>query len=323
VALSVDLDLLRGLHRRGIPPAPSTAIRQALALAGDESASNDLLIEHIEVSPQLRLGFMAGANLPMFCDGRPIRTVHQGVSVLGRRKALSLFWLLALADFLQSAKRRAIGMDWQFGALSRLWRHSLLTGVLAWQLVRAAGCDFQEDALTAGLGHDIGHLLLVHAEPRFAIASEEEEPVLNRLHEHDNSPILELNTKYQTQNTKVLEHDMTSAPDRLHCRLGASLLEFWNAPASLVSCALQHHDPQSVVIDQRPLIIGVRLADLLAEHLELDRPTPALRLEAAPVWQRLAATDPWNQVADLHRLALEQLPDALVTANHLARVLGE
>jgi HD-like signal output (HDOD) protein len=297
---SVDRDLLRGCYRRGIPPAPQTALRRAIQLAGDERISNDVLIEQIESEPQLRFGFMAGANLPMFCESHPIKTVHQGVGELGRRKTLSLFWLLALSGFLQSGKKLA------GEASNRLWRHSLLTGILAHRLVRAVSFDglFDKmgDALAAGLAHDIGHLLLQHPEPSLGIADDEEPS-------HD-------------ENDEFLEPKFSQAPERDHCLLGASLLEFWNAPQELVSCALHHHNPKAAEAGHRPLIVGVRLADMLAEHLDLDRPTQVLRFETTPAWQELAATEQWRQVANLHHIALEQLPDSLLTADHLARVLG-
>ena len=266
-------------------------MRRALDLAGDDHINNDVLIEQIESDPRLRFGFVAGANLPMFCGSRPINTVRQGVEKLGRRKTVSLFWLLALSDFLQSWKKP------DDRARNRLWRHSLLTGVLAQELTRAAGFDDQGDSLTAGLAHDIGHLLLAHPEPRLGIVGHEE---------HD----------------RLVDHGISLAPEHDHCRLGAALLASWGAPKELVSCTLYHHDPETSPAGHRPLIIGVRLADILSEHLDLDRPTLALRLDAAPVWQQLAAMEPWKQVVDLHHLAVERLPDALLSTQHLARVLG-
>lgn len=291
---SVDLDLLRACSWRGILPAPPTAIRRALDLAGDECTNSDVLTDRIDSDPRLHFGFLTGANLPMFCGNRPIKTVRQGVGELGRRKTVSLLWLVALSDFLLSARKRE-GRD-------RLWRHSLLTGVLAHQLVLAAGFRDLGDALTAGLAHDVGHLLLAYQTPRLGIAVDEEPGN----EEHD----------------RLLEDDISLAPERDHCQLGASLLDFWSAPKELVSSALYHHNPEISPAGYRPLMIGVRLADLLAEHLDLDRPTQVLRLEAVSAWQQLAAMEPWNQVANLHDLALEQLPDSLVTAEHLGRVLG-
>lgn len=287
-----ELELLKEACRRGIPPLPPPALRLALKLADDENSNNHSLIEHLEANPRLRFGVLAGANLTIYCGSRPIKTVRQAVGQLGRRKCLSLLWLLALSDFAQS---------WpQFPERARhkLWRHLLLTGVLAQQLLSAAGLGPVGDGLAAGMAHDIGHLLLVSPGARLGVVWHEEHDLL-------------------------VERSVSPAPERDHCRLGASLLAFWDAPSALIASALDHHDPSQADVAHRPLVIAVRLADLLAEHIDLDRPVRPLRLETAPTWQQLAACEPWRQVPHLHHLAVEQLPESLLVAEHLANLLGE
>lgn len=287
-----DLELLRGACRRGIPPLPSPAMRRALDLAGDERSNDDALIEQLESDPRLRLGFLAGANLPMLGGPRPAKTMRQVVANLGRRKCLSLLWLMALSDFLRS---------WPHlheRARQKLWRHSLLTGVLAQELHASAGLIAQGDALAAGMAHDVGHLLLSGPGARLGIVWHEEQELI------------------------VERRDLSPAPERDHCRLGASLMAFWEAPPEMVAGALHHHEPSAAPAMHVPLIVGVRLADLLAEHLDLDRPVRPLRLESSPAWQELAAVEPWAGISRLHLVAIERLPDALLTAEHLANLLG-
>jgi HD-like signal output (HDOD) protein len=288
---AADLELLRGVCRRGIPPLPSQAFRLALELAGDEGSNNDLLVEQLEGDPRLEFGMLAGANLAMFGGGRPVKTIRQAVAQLGRRKCLSLLWLVALSDFLRAWP------DLNETARLKLWRHSLLTGVLAHQLLHAAGLVALGDALAAGMAHDVGHLLLVSPGARLGVVWHEE---------HD----------------QLVEGSVSPAPERDHCRLGASLLALWEAPSGLVASALHHHDPSAADAAHRPLVVGVRLADLLAEHINLDRPARPLRLEVEPAWQQLAAFEPWNQVTDLQHLAIERLIDSLLIAEHLANLLG-
>jgi hypothetical protein len=36
----------------------------------------------------------------------------------------------------------------------------------------------------------------------------------------------------------------------------------------------------------------------------------------------LTAFEPWNRVPNLHHLAIEQLPESLLMAEHLANLLG-
>jgi HD-like signal output (HDOD) protein len=267
-------------------------MRLALNLAGDERSHDEALVDQLQTDPRLTLGMLAGANLPLMAGSRPVKTVRQAVANLGRCKCLSLLWLVALSDFLRA---------WPHlpeRARQKLWRHSLLTGVLAQELLSAAGPVAIGDGLAAGMAHDIGHLLLSGPGARLGIVWHEEHELV------------------------VERKDLSPAPERDHCRLGAALLAFWEAAPEMVACALHHHEPTAALAPHVPLIAGVRLADLLAEHLDLDRPARPLRLESSPAWQELAAIEPWVQIPHLHLVAIERLPEAVLAAEHLANLLG-
>lgn len=221
----------------------------------------------------------------------PSNSVRQTVARLGRRKCLSLLWLIALSDFLHTWPQ----LDEE--VRDRLWRHSLLTGLLAEQLAIAAGIESSGNALAAGLAHDIGHLLVSSPVPRLGLLRDEEAD-------------------------QLVEDALSLAPERDHCRLGAALLTIWDAPAELVASALHHHDPNLVVPQVSPLVIAVRLADLMAEHLDLARSSPPLDLDAAPAWRQLVATAPWNQFPRLHRFAIQRLPETFLLARHVAQLFS-
>ncbi|HLJ10440.1 MAG TPA: HDOD domain-containing protein [Planctomycetaceae bacterium] len=289
---SNEVALLRSVCRLGSCPLPPKAVRLALELAGDDNLSDEAIIVQVESDEKLRLGLLIVANLSIFCGGRAAKTVRQAVAQIGRRKCLSALWLLALSDFLRSWK------PLHERPREKLWRHLLLAGVLAQKLQVAARLENPGEGLAAGMAHDIGHVLLAGPAPRLGIIWHEE---------HD----------------QLIERNLSPAPERDHCRLGAALLGFWNAPGELIASALDHHDPASAPAAHRPLVAAVRLADLLAEHLDLDRPAYPLHLESARAWQEAAALEPWNKVPDLERLAIEQLPDALAISEHVANALSD
>lgn len=286
-----DLELLRGVCRRGIPPLPASHVRLALELAGDDDSNNALLIEQLEADPRLRFGLLAGANSTMFCGARPIKSVRQAIGQLGRRKCFSLLWFVTLSDFLRS------WTDMHERARDKLWRHSLLTGVLAQQLIVASGLEIAGDGLSAGMAHDFGHMLLVNPGARLGVVWHEE---------HDS----------------LVERNAAPRPERDHCRLGGSLLAFWDAPAEHIASALHHHDPAAAEARHRPLVAAVRLADLLAEYLDREPPAKPLRLETDAAWQELSAMEPWGRVSHFDQLAIERLPESLLVAEHLANLLG-
>jgi HD-like signal output (HDOD) protein len=288
---AIDRDLLRDICRRGAPLLPSSSTRLALELARDESLNDDVLVEHLESDPRLRYGLLIGANASLFEVKRSTKTVRQALGQLGRNRCQSVLWLLALSDFLR------VSGQMPERARLRLWKHSLLTAVVAHRLLSAARIDHAPEGLSAGMAHDLGHLLLASPAARLGIVWHEEH---EQLAERGNWPPPELD----------------------HCRLGAALLELWDAPAALVSAARDHHQPALAPEGVRPIVSGVRLADILAEYIERERTDRALFLESSERWTELASMGPWACVPGLHQTAVELLPEALLTAEHLANLLG-
>lgn len=284
-----DLELLTRACRRGLPPVPTKSFRLGLELARDDESSNELLVEHLESDARLRFGILVGANLSLFAARSSPKTIPQAVAQLGRRKCAALLWVLTLSDFIQHES------DMNPKGRRRLWRHSLLTGVLTHYLLKAADQESLGDGLTAGMAHDIGHALLAQPAPRLEVVwHEEHESLMERDH----------------------------APDRDHCRLGAALLSFWDAPSFLIAAAAHHHEPRAADREAAPLVVAVRMADILAEYVDLDRPARALHLESSPAWQPLTQLAPWNQIPRLDSLALSCLPESLLAAEHLMNLLG-
>jgi HD-like signal output (HDOD) protein len=287
-----ERDLLRAVCQRGAPLLPSSSTRLAFDLVRDESLKDDVLVEHLESDPRLSYGVLIGANAPLFGGKRPVKTVRQALGHLGRKKCQSVLWLLSLSDFMRS---------WQplpeRGRL-RLWKHSLLTAVVAHTLLQARGFGGGGEGLAAGMAHDAGHLLLESPAARLGIVWHEE---------HD----------------ELVQRDVRPCPQRDHCRLGAALLNLWEAPEELVAAAEHHHAPAAAPDSLRPIVTAVRLADLLAEHIDRERRQRPLHLESDPAWRELAALEPWSAVPQLHHRTIELLPESLLMAEHLANLLGD
>lgn len=296
---------------------PSGPMRLALDMAREESLNDEVLVEQLESDPRLRYGVLIGANLTLFGGKRAIKTVRQALGQLGRSKCQSMLWLLALSDFMRA---------WlplpERGRL-RLWKHSLLTAVIAHQLLRESGIERAAEGLPAGMAHDAGHLLMASPAPRLGIVwHEEHEQLAERDAAHKASSLAPAGMDAGSAEGAHAARPPL-APERDHARLGAALLELWGAPDSLIAAALHHHQPAIAPAALRPVVIGVRLADLLAEHIDRDRPQRPLCLSTDAAWQELAALEPWNVVPDLHHRAIELLPESLLTAEHLANLLGD
>ena len=286
---SADYDLLRSVCRRGIPPVPSPALRTCLAEVDNDSLSTDQMADLLASESWLEFGVLSLANLPLFSGPRKIKTLRQAVVQIGRVRLSGLLWTLALSQTLQQHTERHPRVR------DRLWRHSILTGVLTQHLLNEAELEEPGVGMSAGMAHDIGHLLMASPAPQLGVVWHEE---------HD----------------RLVERRPSPAPEYDHCRLGASLLRFWDAPEALIAAALHHHDPARAEGELIPLVTGVRLADLLAEHLHVQH-APRLLLEDSPAWNELQQLPPWNAVSDLPLVAVSSLPEALIVTEHLTNLL--
>lgn len=286
-----ELDLLRRVSDRGQPPVPDWSIRRSLELAASDETTHEVLVAQLESDAHLALGLLAFANLPLRSLPATTRTIPQTIQQMGRRKCCEVLWCLALSDVIQQSVSRMPPR-----AADRLWRHSLLTGVLTQSLSAAIPKFLPPDPMAAGMAHDLGHILLSSPAPRLGIV-------------------------WHTEHDELPEHSSAPPPELDHCRLGSSLLEFWSAPPSLIAAARFHHAPDRAPVELIPLVAGVRLADIVAESLDTESSKRPVYLTTLPTWAEPASLPPWNGTTDLDRLLIELLPQAIVDAERLANLL--
>lgn len=247
-------------------------------------------MEHIESDPRLRFALLIGANFPLFSGMQVVKTVRHAVAQIGRQRTQSILWMLALSDILQTWP------DLHPRTRDLLWRHSLLTGVVAQQIVQETDFGRGGIGLTAGMAHDVGHLLvLTRTAPLFGIV--------------------------RCEVDALAREPARESADRNHCRLGAALLGAWAATPELIAAAAYHHMPTECEPQHLPIVSAVRMADLIAEHVDQEQAHRPLRLDDAPAWRELAALSPWNRTPDLHWRVLERLSGSLLLAEHLAKLL--
>jgi putative nucleotidyltransferase with HDIG domain len=130
-------------------------------------------------------------------------------------------------------------------SVSRLWEHSLETGMIARSIATQknlvqAGID---EAFTAGLLHDIGKLILLDKLPeKYAEAS----------------------TLSETSGRPIWEAEQTVL-GTTHAQVGAYLLGIWGLSPSLVEAVAFHHCPGKCPNTSLSSLTAVHLADY-AEH---------------------------------------------------------
>ncbi len=111
-------------------------------------------------------------------------------------------------------------------SLLKMWRHSLRTGRLAADIARGAKADRQvvEEAMLAGMLHDIGKLILLKMPRKY-------------------NEVMEL---VETTNCSFAEAEY-AVMGASHSELGAYLLGLWGLPCGVVEAVAFHHNPSKLI----------------------------------------------------------------------------
>ncbi len=109
---------------------------------------------------------------------------------------------------------------------SDLWKHSLMTGKLAKEIARNEMADekIAEEALIAGLLHDIGKLIMLKIPEQYR-------EVQNYVEKHGGNIV---DAEYAVMKTS-------------HAELGAYLLGLWGLPDNIVETVAFHHNPSKLL----------------------------------------------------------------------------
>jgi putative nucleotidyltransferase with HDIG domain len=111
-------------------------------------------------------------------------------------------------------------------SLLKMWRHSLRTGRLAADIARAEEADKKvvEEAMIAGMLHDIGKLILLKIPRQY-------------------NEVMEL---IETTGCSFAEAEYT-VMGASHSELGAYLLGLWGLPRNVVEVVAYHHNPSKLI----------------------------------------------------------------------------
>jgi putative nucleotidyltransferase with HDIG domain len=175
-------------------------------------------------------------------------------------------------------------------SIEQLEEHSMAVGAWAKLLARTESCPSEvgDEALMAGLLHDVGRLLLAANvgeafEQALALADEQAIPVVEA------------------------EREVLGAS---HAEMGAYLLGLWGLPDSILEAVAFHHRPGDCIGGGCTALTVVHVADALenqARLLPLEVPATALDLDylrqlgldaRLPVWyQKCGVAEPERELA--------------------------
>ncbi|MEO1496233.1 MAG: response regulator [Planctomycetota bacterium] len=179
--------------------------------------------------------------------GLPVRVsdVPHAVALLG----LGVMKPLVLST---GVFRQFEGKDLGGVSLHKLVNHSLTVGVLARDIVAQeqasghASIDREaiEDALVAGLMHDVGRLVIAQARPR------------------DYAAVVK-HTADAPADLPGVEREVFGAS---HAEVGGYLLELWGLPSRIVEAVAGHHQPSRTAADEFGPLAAVHAGEVATAH---------------------------------------------------------
>lgn len=219
-------------------------------MLSDENSGAAEIGALIEPDPALSVALLRIANSALYSIGGDVSSVERAVTIVGLREVRDLAFGICASTAFKGIPNDLITVE-------DFWKHSLYCGSAAQSLGRKARVCAGESLFTAGLLHDIGHLVMFNQCPELS-----REALQLSLDENDGlSPYL--------SERKVFGFD--------HMAVGAELSRQWRLPVNLQECIGFHHDPFNSDVTTEAVLV-VHLANSIAVLAELD----SVNLDEAP-----------------------------------------
>jgi putative nucleotidyltransferase with HDIG domain len=231
-----------------LPTLPEVALR-VRDVVDDENANAAQIAEIIAQDAALSARLIQVANSPLYRGGREIDRLSMVVSRLGSKLVRNLVTSQVMKQMFQATN------DIVDQRLRAVWEHSVQVAAIARALSGRSRNVMPDQAMLAGLLHDIGTL-----------------PILYRAEER--SELLD--------SPGLLDHLIST----LHTRIGGAILRHWKFPAALVAVAAEHEDLTRDHAGEADLVDVVQVANLQS-HLGSDHPLGSVNWATVSAFQRL------------------------------------
>jgi HD-like signal output (HDOD) protein len=183
-----------------LPSLPDIAVRVGRAVA-DENSNSKRIAAIVQTDPIISAKLVRAANSAFFGGQRTVESLTGAITQLGFKLTHKLVLSFALREIFNAATKAAQER------MRELWRHSTQIGALCQMIARLDHRFEPQQALLAGLVHDIGVVAVItHLEQR---APHLEAALVDRVISHLRGPV------------------------------GAAILRKWRFPDELVECALE------------------------------------------------------------------------------------
>jgi len=255
-----------------LPTLPEVALR-VRDVVDDEDANASQIAEIIAQDAALSARLIQVANSPLYRGRQEIDRLSMVVARLGNKLVRNLVTSQVMKQMFQATN------DVVDQHLRAVWEHSVQVAAIARALAGSVPGVMPDQAMLAGLIHDIGTL-----------------PILYRAEERDE--LLE---------TPGLLDQLIA---RLHTRIGGAILKHWKFPDALVAVAAEHENLERTHEGGPDLVDLVQVANLQS-HIDTDHPLGQVDWGGVSAFQRLGfetdvheieLLDVQSDIEEVHRL---------------------
>lgn len=236
-------------NQLSLPSVPDVAWKVRRTVDREDSTA-DQVASAISADPSMAAKLVRACNSPLYRGFSDVRNVREAVVRLGMRTTRQLITVFAMREVF---KTRQASLQKE---MDKLWRHSREVAALCWVLADSATAINPEEALLAGLLHDIGVV-----------------PVLVQAEHHVNLFADQAN----------LEH----AIGELRGDVGTAILESWSFPANFLEATRHAEDWAYESRESAPQLVDIVIVAQLHAMIGSSQNGNLPPFDEVPAYRRL------------------------------------
>lgn len=249
-----------------LPTLPEVALR-VREVVDDENANAGQIAEIIAQDAALSARLIQVGNSPLYRGRQEIDRLPMVISRLGNKLVRNLVTSQVMKQMFQATN------DIIDQRLRAVWEHSVQVAAIARALAGQCPGVLPDQAMLAGLLHDIGTL-----------------PILYRAEERD-----------ELLDTPDLLDQLIA---RLHTRIGGAILKHWKFPDALVDVAAEHEDLHRSHDGPADLVDIVQVANLQS-HIDNNH------ILSQADWTRISSFHRLGLDVDIHEIELTDVAEEI------------
>ncbi len=236
-----------------LPSVPDVAWKVRRLVDRDDTGAEQIA-NAVSADPSMAAKLVRACNSPLYRGFSDVRNVREAVIRLGMRTTRQLVTVFSMREVFRS-NRPSLQKE-----MDHLWRHSREVAALCWVLADNATFIDPEEALLAGLLHDIGVV-----------------PILVQAEHHENL----------FANQASLDH----AIGELRSDVGTAVLENWGFPAEFLEAVRHAEDWSWESHESSPQLADIVIVAQLHSMIGANQNSNLPSFDQVPAYRRLGALE--------------------------------